>query len=732
MARPKLSSPGQPFALRFVLRAVEALASLKLAVLVISAFAGVLAWATWVERSYGSAAAHYGIYGTRWFAGLVSLLGANVLVAALIRFPWRKQQTGFVVTHAGILVLLLGCLLSWMGGIDAQMPIFEETVAHRAFVQSQHFELTVYGSPSSAAERAESTGEVSPAAAPREQADRFAMDIPFVAGPFNWRDYRRLPWLPWQLTRHDQGTVYNHDGIRLEVLDYLSDSKTVPVPPLKLQVSGRATKLGSPPAAGNKPAAPPVAVGSGLNDRPLPTGGARIAQTGGGTWQTVELNVQDAAAGGSQRRRMGLSGRQELPGGQQIVFWVAGSRAETDAFLNSRPDGPLGTKGQLVLWAGGKSHTFLVDSLAPGSRVPLGDTGLQLELAQSDPQFSGVAIRLFAPGESLRRLILLADYPELNQQDEEHGVFGSYWLGPRPAPPATAGSPAAGLRGIGRPRIDILQGVDGKLYSRVWKSPHVEAIGEVAADGTHQVSFAATEDQVTWYVDEFIPQDRPGARIEPVAFSAKKGSNQKVRRALVRLTVDDRSEEFWLDGLEASQFEHPPRQTQRRVVCGRGRRAAVSLARDEIDSGFRVRLERFNRKLDPGTSMASHYSSLVDFLAPELGGGDPAKRGSDDAQVLRRNVLITLNDPANFSDPRSGRSYRIFQESFAGPWRPGDEEFDQLVPAGSKKDQLFISYLTLNYDPGRGLKYTGSLLVVAGVATMFFMRAYFFRRRTRS
>ena len=718
MARPKLSSPGQPFARRMVLRAVEALASLKLAVLLISTFAVVLAWATWVERNYGSAAAHYGIYGTWWFAGLVFLLGANVLCAALIRFPWRRHQTGFVITHSGILVLLLGCLLSRMGGIDAQMPIFEETVAHRAFVESQHFELTVYGSSSSPADRSERTSGVAAAAGPQKPA--VAMDIPFVAGPFNWRDYRRLPWLPWQLTRHDRGTVYDHDGIRLEVLDYLSDSKTVAVPPLKLQVSRRAAKPGAPPAApGPKPASP--------------ADGSKAAEGANPAWQAVELSIQDVAGPHSQRRRMGLGGRQELAGGQQIVFWVAGSQAEAEAFLNSRPDGPLGTKGQIVLWAGGKSYTLLVDSLAPGSRVPLGDTGLRVELAQSDPRLSGVAIRVFAPGESPRRLMLLADYPEFNQHDDEHGVFGSYWHAPTPAPPGGAESPGgAGLRGIGRPRIDILQGVDGKLYSRVWKSPRVEAIGELATDGIHQVAFAGTEDQVTWYVDEFTPHDRPGAAIQPVAFSAKKGSNQKVRRALVRLTADDRSEQFWLDGLESSQFEHPPRETQRRVVCGRGRRAAVSLAWDEIDSGFRVRLDRFNRKLDPGTSMASHYSSLVDILAPESGGDEPANRGSDDdAQVLSRNVLITLNEPVSFSDPRSGRSYRLFQESFGGPWRPGDEQFDQLVPAGSKKDQLFVSFLTLNYDPGRGLKYTGSLLVVAGVATMFYMRAYFFRRRTR-
>ncbi len=56
--------------------------------------------------------------------------------------------------------------------------------------------------------------------------------------------------------------------------------------------------------------------------------------------------------------------------------------------------------------------------------------------------------------------------------------------------------------------------------------------------------------------------------------------------------------------------------------------------------------------------------------------------------------------------------------------------FDALVGANPDRDRLFVSILTVNYDPGRGLKYLGSLLVVAGVAVMFFMRAYFFKPRS--
>ena len=58
--------------------------------------------------------------------------------------------------------------------------------------------------------------------------------VPFTSGPFNWDDYHngKLLFLPWSLAHRDQGVLYDHDGIRLEVLDYLSNSEIVNLPSL--------------------------------------------------------------------------------------------------------------------------------------------------------------------------------------------------------------------------------------------------------------------------------------------------------------------------------------------------------------------------------------------------------------------------------------------------------------------------------------------------------------------
>ncbi len=88
------------------------LASLKLAVFSIATLAGTLAYATFFEKWYGRAAVNEYIYRGPFFAILLAFLGTNILCAALIRFPWKKRQTGFVITHAGLLILLTGSYYS--------------------------------------------------------------------------------------------------------------------------------------------------------------------------------------------------------------------------------------------------------------------------------------------------------------------------------------------------------------------------------------------------------------------------------------------------------------------------------------------------------------------------------------------------------------------------------------------------------------------------------------------
>ena len=65
------------------------------------------------------------------FALLLAFLGANILCAALIRFPWKKRQTGFVITHAGLLVLLAGSWYSLQHADEGQLGMLEGEVSSK-------------------------------------------------------------------------------------------------------------------------------------------------------------------------------------------------------------------------------------------------------------------------------------------------------------------------------------------------------------------------------------------------------------------------------------------------------------------------------------------------------------------------------------------------------------------------------------------------------------------------
>ena len=227
--------------------------------------------------------------------------------------------------------------------------------------------------------------------------------------------------------------------------------------------------------------------------------------------------------------------------------------------------------------------------------------------------------------------------------------------------------------------------------------------------------------------------------IQELPYASKMSAQQKTLQVRLRLTVDGRRESFWLEQLGFAQSVRglPPesRQAVEKVVESDRRRVAATMALYSVDLGFDVYLRSSNAGWipervclrstpvwwisTPGTSVQDREDDLrnrTDFT------------GREKLQELR----INLNEPKDVKDPWTGKSYRLFQASFNGPWKPGDAVFDELVSPGSLRDQLFMSSLSVNYDPGRGLKYAGCLLIVSGVIVIFYMRAYFFKRRTKT
>ncbi len=99
------------------------LGSLRFAVSLILILSVTLIYATFFESLHGTAAVQYSIYKTWWFGLLLILIGTSVSIAALKKYPWKIHQIGFLVTHLGLVVLIIGSFVSFNWGIDANLSL---------------------------------------------------------------------------------------------------------------------------------------------------------------------------------------------------------------------------------------------------------------------------------------------------------------------------------------------------------------------------------------------------------------------------------------------------------------------------------------------------------------------------------------------------------------------------------------------------------------------------------
>ena len=99
--------------------------SLKLAVILLASLAAILAVATFYESAYDTKTAQHLVYKSPLFAVFLLTLGINLACSAMMRFPWKKSQTGFVITHLGIIIILIGSLATMFKGVDGSMALEE-------------------------------------------------------------------------------------------------------------------------------------------------------------------------------------------------------------------------------------------------------------------------------------------------------------------------------------------------------------------------------------------------------------------------------------------------------------------------------------------------------------------------------------------------------------------------------------------------------------------------------
>lgn len=101
------------------------LASLRLAVILLSVLIVMSIIGTLAESKFDADTARIWIYEAPWFNLWLIFLASNLICSAFMRWPWKRHHTGFLLTHLGIIVVLIGSVIGQIFGVEGTMTLFK-------------------------------------------------------------------------------------------------------------------------------------------------------------------------------------------------------------------------------------------------------------------------------------------------------------------------------------------------------------------------------------------------------------------------------------------------------------------------------------------------------------------------------------------------------------------------------------------------------------------------------
>ena len=107
-------------------RLIHWLGSLQLALILLGTIAIACAAATVAESEFSTKVAQVYIYKAPWFLVWLGVLCINLFAVTITRWPWEKKHMGFIVTHYGIITLLLGAIVGLQTGFEGNVTLHKD------------------------------------------------------------------------------------------------------------------------------------------------------------------------------------------------------------------------------------------------------------------------------------------------------------------------------------------------------------------------------------------------------------------------------------------------------------------------------------------------------------------------------------------------------------------------------------------------------------------------------
>ena len=242
--------------------------------------------------------------------------------------------------------------------------------------------------------------------------------------------------------------------------------------------------------------------------------------------------------------------------------------------------------------------------------------------------------------------------------------------------------------------LQFVQGDRDVLYYRTfstqgWPRLFFDTSGEVRREQREYAIFG--ERGWEFIIAEHLPRAVPEKHYVPAGVQPDEEEDEELEAAVrCRLSVGGSSisREFWVGqkqgphtievGEKSYQIQYKPKVK---------------------DLGCQLKLERAEQPVDPGTQTAASYTSYVQLTDKEL-------------RYQGKTHVITMNQPLQH------RGYTFYQLRYLF-----------LGTYDSSGKPVSLSTIQVGYDLGLGFKYAGSIMLALGIACMFYMKGYFFKRQ---
>jgi hypothetical protein len=752
-------------------RVFEFLSSIRLAVvvlpwLILECIAGAL-----IEAKVNTGAARYFVYGAWHFYLCLGLLALNIFCAALIRFPWKRYQTGFVVTHIGLLVLLFGSFLTLRHKLDSLMVAekFEgdpDEKRWRKTVVDPAKEVLVLEELDP--EKREENGEF-------RVKNTYRAPVDF--GPFSW-GHKVFGFIPWK-TDHEE-TFKLASGDELRVKQFFAnctwERDYVPAEP---GVSGSTV----------------VNLALTFQDEAVFAG-----------WVPVGADPKPVSI------RFGALSRWKVPSDEHVEHFVHARPKETPAVA----DEGGGLLGWLTVSYGDKEHRFRVDDLRRGKTVPIPNTKDAIEVVDyfpdarlggkegtltagsEDPNNPGLHLKLVKDGKTTDAFVLADPFKNRAISDKQPAPYRFKYrttddAGPGGGPslavsfgnhhatftldelrqgPATVpgtqtrvqlleylasarvkpdgsgltseegGSPNPAVRLAveqpGKPRAEVLafgdRYLDGMIDARrdvrvtlfTPATSPTQPLLELVTSPSGRIGYrlwsstgfhSAGELEIGTPVPAWtIPQGNVTLQLTARGVVANGRPDLKLTpKPLEPRTNGERGAVVELrtrDGKATVNLARNPDAFDDKsgavTLQIKDRLLRVRLASEELDLPFAIRLEDFIEPKIPGTNRPAMFTSIVTL--------------KDERRKIEEKSVITMNRPLRHTAMPDGQSTN-FLRSLLEPLVPQSYALYQTSISQTQRGPM--STYTVSRDPGIIIKYVGFITSTVGIFLMFYLGGYF-------